>query len=123
MEQTLLPTELILGHPPRSLGSLDLDWAPQPGSYLMHGGQFYAVLERRHQYQFRANRYHLHKIVLFVQKADLPEETSLVGTRWVIGDATCCYNAHSEILRCVVNPGGPCRGCQHFQSREENPTG
>ncbi|MEL6383059.1 MAG: DUF6464 family protein [Cyanobacteria bacterium J06626_18] len=117
MEQPSLPTELILTDSQRSLGNLQLDWTPQPGSQVTHEGQTYAVLERRHRYQFKANRYQLQKIALYVQAVDLPEEKSLVGDRWVIGDATCCYNARSELVRCAVHPDGPCQGCRDYKSR------
>ncbi|MEM0980789.1 MAG: DUF6464 family protein, partial [Cyanobacteria bacterium P01_H01_bin.58] len=118
MEPTTLPTELILNDSQRSLGQVYLDWVPQPGAYVTHNGHTYAVLERRHRYQFQANRYHLHKIALYVQTAFLPEEKSWVGDRWIVGNADCQYNAQSEILRCAVNPLGPCRDCPSFQLRE-----
>lgn len=118
MEQTLPLTELILNHPQRSLGRLQLDWMPQPGASVSHKGQRYTVLERRHRYQFKASRYHLHKIDLYVQLASHTEDKSWLGDRWVIGDATCQYNAQSEILRCAANPEGPCDGCTHYQARE-----
>ena len=114
MEQPSLPTELILNHPQRSLGNLYLDWMPQPGAHIAHEGQLYAVLERRHRYQFKANRYHLHKIALYVQTIELTDEKSLINDRWIIGDATCRYNAHSEIMRCAVHPEGPCCGCPDY---------
>lgn len=114
MEQASLPTELILSSPRQSLGCVDLDWMPQPGNELVHQGQLYRVLERRHRYQFKANRYQLYKIALFVQAAAMPDEKSWIGDRWVIGDATCRYNAHSEILRCAIRPYGPCQGCPDY---------
>ncbi len=114
MEQPFLPTELILTSSQRSLGHLPLDWTPQPGSHIAHEGQTYAVLERRHRYQFKANRYQLQKIALYVQAVDGPEEKSWVGNRWVMGDATCRYNARSELVRCAVNPEGPCEGCRDY---------
>lgn len=117
MEQILPVTELILNYPRRSLGSLHLDWMPQPGADVSHAGQQYTVLERRHRYQFKANRYHLCKIDLYVQLATQSEEKSWVGDCWVIGNATCQYNAHSELLRCAVNPEGPCHTCPHYQVR------
>jgi hypothetical protein len=33
----------------------------------------------------------------------------------VIGDTTCQYNARSRMIRCAVNPCGPCEGCQHYE--------
>ena len=117
MEQAALPTELILSSSRRSLGNVYLDWTPQPGAYVAYAGQTYAVLERHHRYQFTANRYHLHKIALYVQVAPAPDETTFINERWVVGDATCRYNAHSEILRCAVNPVGPCKNCRHYENR------
>jgi hypothetical protein len=116
MEHPLLPTEIILIQPRRSLGDLRLDWTPQPGNYLDWADQTYLILERHHRYQLKAGRYHLHKIFLYVQPAQRPQERSLEHGRWVLGDATCHYNAHSELLRCAVNPDGPCAGCRHYES-------
>lgn len=115
MEQPILPTEVILSHSRRSLCNLPLDWNPQPGAYLELEGKTYAILERRHQYQFKGGKYHLHKICLYVQPAHAPSERSLAQGRWVLGDATCLYNAHSELMRCAVNPQGPCQGCHHYE--------
>jgi hypothetical protein len=105
-----------LTHPRQSLGSVRLDWSPQPGAYLELEGKTYAVLERHHRYQFRAGRYRLHKIALYVQKAQRPVERSLVEGRWVLGDANCRFNAQSEIMRCAVNPTGPCSQCRFFEA-------
>jgi len=115
MELDYLPTEVILTHPRQSLGSVQLDWIPQPGNYLDLEGQSYAVLERRHRYQLKAGRYRLHKISIYVQSAQRPVEKSLIEGRWVIGDAICRFNAHSELIRCAVNPEGPCDGCRFFE--------
>jgi hypothetical protein len=116
MEPQSLPTEVILTHPHQSLGKVQLDWMPQPGNYLELQGKTYAVLERHHHYQYKVGGYCLHKISLYVQSATAPTEKSLIEGRWVIGDATCSYNAHSEILRCAVNPEGPCQGCRFYES-------
>ncbi|QLE47966.1 hypothetical protein FD724_07430 [Nostoc sp. C057] len=32
-----------------------------------------------------------------------------------IGDRTCKYNAGSRMLRCAVNPCGPCEGCNDYE--------
>ena len=120
MSSSLPPTELILTQPPRSLGSVELDWTPQPGAQVLHNGQAYTVLERRHRYQFHASRYHLHKIDLYVQATPATSETSRVGDRWVVGDATCRYSAQSEIIRCAVNPDGPCQNCSQYQRRGDH---
>ena len=115
MELNSLPTEVILSHPQSVLGHLYLDWSPQPGAYLEIESQTYLVLERRHRYRLSAGRYHLHQIVLYVQKFDIPTESSLLNGRWVVGDSSCFYNARSELLRCTVNPSGPCDRCLHYQ--------
>lgn len=119
MEQPLLPTELILTQSQRSLGTLHLDWSPQPGAYLDLEGQTYTVLERRHRYHLKAGRYRLHKIALYVQTAQRSDEKTLMNGRWVLGDATCCFNAHSELIRCAVNPNGPCKDCRYYEARVE----
>ena len=116
MELNSLPTELILTHPRQSLGKLQLDWTPQPGNYLDFEGKTYAVLERLHRYQLQGGRYILYNIAIYVQTAQRPEEKTLVEGRWVIGDATCNYNALSEIIRCAVNPAGPCKSCRFYES-------
>ncbi len=118
MEQESLPTEVILSDPRQTIGKLVLDWNPQPGAYLDLEGATYAVLERHHCYQYRLGRYRLYKIALYVQTAQRPDEKSLVNGRWVVGDATCVYNAHSELVRCAVNPDGPCEACRHFEKRK-----
>ena len=117
MAQTLPPTELILHHSQRSLGRVHLDWMPQPGAQVTHEGQRYTVLERRHRYQFTASRYQLRQIDVYVQVAGAAEDKSWIGDRWVLGDVTCAYNAQSEIVRCAVNPEGPCDGCSHYQQK------
>lgn len=113
-----LPAEVILSHSRSTLGYLHLDWNPQPGAYLEVDGQTYLVLERRHRYQLRSGRYQLHKIALYVQKCDALVEGSFLDGQWVIGDLTCLYNARSELLRCAVNPHGPCDRCTHYQPFE-----
>jgi hypothetical protein len=110
-----LPTEIILSHPPTSLGEVALDGNPQPGAYLELSEQTYRVLERKHRYHLRNGRYHLHKITLYVQPSYIPKERSLLDGRWVIGDITCRYNARSEVLRCAVNPDGLCEDCPHYE--------
>lgn len=108
-------TEVVLMHPRQSLGNVQLDWTPQPGNYVDLEGQTYTVLERRHRYQLKAGRYRLHKIAIYVQPAQRPVERSLVKGCWVLGDASCRFNAHSELIRCAVNPDGPCDRCKFFE--------
>lgn len=116
MEQDSLLTEVILTHPRQSLGKIQLDWMPQPGNYLELEGKTYAVLERHHHYQYKVGGYYLHKISLCVQSASKPAERSLLDGRWVIGDSNCLFNARSEILRCAVNPAGPCKDCRFYEA-------
>lgn len=115
MEPDSLPTELILTHPRQHLGKVKLDWMPQPGNYLDVAGKTYTVLERHHHYQYQVGGYCLRKISLYVQSAPKNADRSFVDGRWVLGDASCCFNAHSEILRCAVNPEGPCDSCRFYQ--------
>lgn len=120
MEPDSLPTEVILTKPPKSLGKVHLDWNPQPGHYLDLEGKTYAVLERRHRYQLKSGRYRLQNIALYVQSAQRPIEKSLVEGRWIIGEASCRFNAKSELIRCAVNPEGPCAGCRFFEPLSES---
>ncbi len=115
MEAYSLSTEVILSHSQAKIDKLTLDWTPQPGDYLDLGNTTYAVLERRHCYQYRGGRYQLAKISLYVQVADRPKERSLIEGRWIIGDASCSFNARSELIRCAVLPIGPCAGCKFYQ--------
>jgi hypothetical protein len=114
MEQTPLPTELILSQPTKRLGQVYWAENPQPGAWIEFEGKTYTVLERRHRYRLQANRYQLDKIALYVRPSPRLDEVSVVGDRTIIGDATCRYNAHSELVRCAVNPEGPCQGCPHY---------
>lgn len=115
MESESLPTEIILTHPRQSLGEHCLGWQPQPGTSLELDDGTYTVLERRHRYQLRAGRYRLHKIALYVQKASFPAEQTLFEGQWIVGNAQCRFNARSELLRCAINPQGPCEGCRFFE--------
>jgi len=117
MELDCIPTQVILTHPRQSLGKVKLDWTPQPGNYLDLQGKTYTVLERRHRYHLKAGRYRLHEVAIYVQSAQRPTEQSLVEGRWVIGDASCRFNAHSELIRCAVNPEGPCEQCRSYELR------
>jgi Family of unknown function (DUF6464) len=117
MEQPALPTEVILTHPQRVLGQVELDMGTQPGAYIDLDGQTYTVLERRHRYHLKSGRYRLHQMAVYVQTADRPTEQTLIAGHWVIGDANCQFNARSELVRCAVNPAGPCDGCRHFEPR------
>ena len=120
MEPDSLLTEVILTHPRQTLGKVHLDWTPQPGNYLDLEGQTYAVLERRHRYQLKSGRYKLHKIALYVQSAPRPTDRTFIDGRWVLGDANCQYNAHSELMRCAVNPQGPCHNCRFYEPQVIN---
>lgn len=118
MKENFLSTEVILNHPRSTLGHLHLDWNLQPGAYLELEGQTYLVLERRHRYQLKSGRYQLQNIALYVQKTSIPKEKTLLDGHWVIGDITCKYNARSELVRCAVNPHGPCDRCLNYQPIE-----
>lgn len=122
--QTGLTTDVFLAKNQQHLGALQLDWLPQPGSHVEVADRTYAVLERRHRYQYRAGAYRLSQISLYVQAAARPSEQSFWQGHWVIGDSSCRYNARSELLRCAVQPEGPCQGCRDYEPRsplEESP--
>uniref|UniRef100_B8HTH8 Uncharacterized protein n=1 Tax=Cyanothece sp. (strain PCC 7425 / ATCC 29141) TaxID=395961 RepID=B8HTH8_CYAP4 len=120
MEFSSLPTEIHLVHPRRSLGRVYLDWMPQPGACLDHEGQTYTVLERRHRYQLKAGRYQLARVSLYVQSTVAPADRRLWQGRWVIGDVSCRFNAYSELIRCAVNPSGPCDACRFYEALPAN---
>ncbi len=115
MESPFLLTEIIQIYPYQLLGQVYLDWMPQAGDYIELSHKMYAVLERHHHYQYRHGRYCLEKIALSVQTCPYPIKKSLYKGRWVIGDSRCRYNAHSEILRCAINPDGSCHDCCFFE--------
>jgi Family of unknown function (DUF6464) len=108
-------TEVILSPGYASLGCYDLQGNPQPGSHVEVAEQAYLVLERHHRYLFKAGRYQLHQVTIYVQKFYGSSDRSFINGQWVIGDPTCLFNAHSEILRCAVNPSGTCDRCGHYQ--------
>jgi Family of unknown function (DUF6464) len=112
IEASSLPTEVILTRSEEVIAKIELDWMPQPGNYLELNGLTYVVLERRHRYHLQSGRYKLHKIALYVQAATRPDEQSLIDGHWVVGDATCIYNARSTLIRCAIHPIGPCEGCR-----------
>ncbi|MCU0565167.1 MAG: DUF6464 family protein [Oculatellaceae cyanobacterium Prado106] len=120
MEQETLPTEVILSHPQQTLGRLRLDWNPQPGAHLDVEGKTYTVLERRHRYQLKSGKYCLQTISLYVQSAQATAEHSYINGRSILGDATCRFNACSELIRCAVNPEGPCQGCRFYEKKGGN---
>ncbi|PZO46315.1 MAG: hypothetical protein DCF15_20450 [Phormidesmis priestleyi] len=116
MELKALPTDIVLSESKTVLGHLKMDRSLYPGTYIDIDGHTYQILVRRHQYQLKLGRYHLHKAIVHVKKTVVPEERSLLNGTWVIGDTTCTYNARSELMRCAVNPIGPCQGCIHYSS-------
>jgi Family of unknown function (DUF6464) len=119
MEQVPPLTEVILSYSQKTLAKVHLDWAPQPGAYLDLDGNTYTVLERRHRYQLRLGKYQLFAVAVYVQVAQRPAEQTLIQNRWVIGDANCRYSARSELIRCAVNPSGPCGGCRAYEQRQD----
>ena len=103
------------------MGRLSVDADLQPGAYLLYEGQTYAVLERRHQYQFRRGRYRLCKVVLHLQPVSRATEQSWVDGDWVLGKADCRFSAQSRLVRCAVNPAGPCEGCTAYEPATDEP--
>lgn len=114
MDLNPLPTEIFLSHSRSRLSRLYLDGNPQPGEYVEVEGQAYLILERRNRYLLRTGKYKLAQIALYVQPSHASEK-SLLNGQWAIGDVTCQFNPHSELLRCAVNPSGPCDRCLYYQ--------
>jgi len=114
MDRQALPTELISYQTETKLGMIALTGTPQPGNLLEFQDQTYRVLERRHRYQFRKGKYQLTQMVLYVEALHSLDDTTFIEGEWVIGDANCQFNARSPLLRCAVNPLGPCLGCAHY---------
>ncbi|MEM8602367.1 MAG: DUF6464 family protein [Cyanobacteria bacterium P01_H01_bin.121] len=44
-----------------------------------------------------------------------PEFRYIEGVGYLIGDLSCRYNARSPLLRCAINPLGPCKGCHVYE--------
>jgi hypothetical protein len=88
---------------------------PQPGNHVDVQGKTYTVLERHHHYQYKIGGYCLQKISLYVQAAPNVIEKSFFAGNWILGDASCRFNARSEIMRCAVNPEGPCQSCRYYE--------
>ena len=119
LDSKSLPTEIILSKSNQVLGKIYLEWTPQPGNNIQLENKTYVVLERHHYYQYTIGGYCLYKIALQVQESSKTQEKTLIDGRWVIGDASCKYNARSAILRCTVNPQGLCDGCNYYESESE----
>lgn len=112
-----LLTEIVLARSRRHLGRTYLEATPQPGSNLYFEGQYYTILERHHHYQYQGGGYALQKMSVYVQATgDLTERNYDRDRGWVVGDPNCRYNARSPVLRCAVNPEGPCAGCPYFEA-------
>lgn len=99
------------------LGEVSGEGSPHPGSRLELLSQAYLVLEKRHTYHLRDGRYRLHRIRAYVR--ELTELELGTGTGQVMGDPSCAFNARSPLLRCAVNPLGPCEGCNDYEKRCE----
>lgn len=84
--------------------------SPHPGAYIQLAEQHYLVLEKRHSYQLRQGKYQLCGIRAVVRAVATPPEEG-----GILGDPSCQFNARSPLLRCAVNPLGPCQGCPHYR--------
>ncbi|MEM8502159.1 MAG: DUF6464 family protein [Cyanobacteria bacterium P01_D01_bin.1] len=116
MDKKALPTDIVLSDTKAVLGHVPMDRNLYPGTFVDIEGQTYQILVRRHQYQLKLGRYYLHKAVVHVKEALIPTERTLFNGIWVIGDVSCTYNARSELVRCAINPAGPCDGCVHYNN-------
>lgn len=48
-----------------------------------------------------------------------PEERYVEGVGFVIGDLSCEFNGRSPLIRCAINPLGPCEGCSSYEPKKE----
>lgn len=112
MQEPPLPIHIIDSVSGNTVDALWLDWIPHPGNSLEIGGHVYTILEKRHSYQLRDRSYQLSRIRLLVQ---LATNSGIPGNQGYIGEWSCLYNARSPLLRCAVNPLGPCESCPQYQ--------
>ena len=129
MDPSQLPVLVVDAGTGETFDELRLNWIPHPGHTLQIGPETYTVLEKRHYYQLRSGKYQLHTVRAFVRPAPQAaqvlnpdgklsdRERSNINGQWVIGDTTCEFNARSPLVRCAVNPMGPCAGCRDFKPR------
>lgn len=107
--------DVILTASQRSIGTIELDGEPSPGSLVSWSGETYAVLECRHRYRYTQGRYQLAQALLYVQPSGAAE-ARLIDGQWILGDPSCRFNSHLPLIRCAVNPQGPCLGCAHYEA-------
>jgi len=48
-----------------------------------------------------------------------PEAREIDGIGFVIGDLSCQFNSGSPLLRCAINPLGPCAGCHSYEPKAD----
>ena len=118
MSAQVCPVEVWLTESDSSLGSYVLEERPLPGMEISLEGQDYLVMECRHRYALNLNRYELSRVVLWVKALYSATDKTWVEGRWILGNMDCRYNARSPVIRCAVNPDGPCDRCSNFQAIE-----
>lgn len=116
MQRSTLPAfDLVLMASQQPLGRLELDGEPSPGGLVSYRGETYTILERRHRYQYIRGQYQRVQALLYVQLSQ-GAEAELVNGQWILGDRSCRFNSRSSLIRCAVNPQGPCGGCADYES-------
>jgi len=73
---------------------------------------FSLLLHRRAERQWRSRLEPIRDRSRWQPREELP------GPLPTLGDPNCAFNARSPLLRCAVNPDGPCQSCRHFRPRE-----
>ena len=118
MSAQVCPVEIWLMESESSLGSYVLAGVPVAGMEISLEGQDYLVMECRHRYRLNLNRYELNRVVLWVKALYSATDKTWVEGQWIWGNINCQYNARSPVIRCAVNPDGPCDRCSNFHAIE-----
>ena len=81
---------------------------PEPGNWFLIDTDSFFIFQKSNRYKLINGCYQLCNVNLLVKYQHKPIDSFYYKNRWVIGDHSCIYNAKSPLLRCAVNPVGPC---------------
>ena len=95
---------------------INIDMTPEPGNWFILDNDSFFIYSKTNRYKLVDGIYKLSEIDLLVKYQKQPEDSTYIMNHWVIGNHECTYNALSPLLRCAVNPIGPCSECAEFRS-------